>query len=241
MAKLSERNEYLEAILEKTRHYTDLIEKEAGIGLGETSVRRMLYIPAELVKQTITELQQKDQKDFLDTFLAPIVLAPIFAGYSIISLRDNPALYFHPTETIFINTRKKVRRGVKNSVGIDRLVVHELGHKLWYKLGGENDSKNPRDRMMQEGFATYCDTERFAHLYPTDETLDFSHLWGHADYQAGGLRMMRFIRKYGKEVFSEIPRRWRDLDKETPMIEPEILVSNQEQLRAFEGSLDYSD
>ena len=45
MAKLSERNEYLEAILEKTRHYTDLIEKEAGIGLGETSVRRMLYIP----------------------------------------------------------------------------------------------------------------------------------------------------------------------------------------------------
>lgn len=233
----SNRQDYLEKILEKTKHYADLIEEETGTTLGETGVRRMLYAPAEIVKQTKIQLQQNR---FLDNFLAQIVLAPIFVGGVMFSLRNAAAAYFHPIETIFINTRKKIRREIINSDGIDRLVIHELGHKLWYKLGGEDDSDNPRDRMMQEGFATYCDTKQFAHLYPSNKPLDFSHLLCHADYLAGGLRMTRFVQKYGNGVFLNVPRKWREIDEETPMLEPEIIVSTQKQLEAFKGSFIYS-
>lgn len=231
------RQEYLERVLEKTDRYTDLIQTETGTDMGRTDIKRMLQLPTQLVK---TGKDGIPERDYLGNFLAPIILGSFFLGY-MITLRDTPALYFHPAETIFVNTRKKIRENITNNLpmGIDRLVVHELGHKLWQKLGGENDTGTPRGKMIEEGFATYCDTQWFAHLYPSNENLDLSHLWGHSDYQAGGLRIMRFVDKYGNDILSEIPRRWKELDRNTPMIEPEILASTQDQLREFEGKLIY--
>ena len=132
-----------------------------------------------------------------------------------------------------------------DDIGMDRGAVHEISHHLWDALGGEiskiSYDKNPRLSMMKEGYASYCELTWFADLYPLKKELNYSCYWGVPDYIAGGLRMLSFVHKYGEDIMLEVPKRWRELDKKTPMSEPEMLVSSAEQIDAFKGKIEYSD
>jgi len=237
MAELLTRKGYLEEYLEKTRHYGDLILNETGVNLGNVEIKDMFFVPINFTRNLIQECLS--ERNYFDVILSPIA-SIIVTGEYLFSGGAASSLYYEPDKIIFVNTRKKIRSEVLKGDGIDRLVVHELSHKLWHELAGDSidiDLDNPRFKMMQEGFATYCERDLFAHLYPKKGNINYADLWDQHDYLAGGLRMMRFIQKYGEEIALQVPKRWEELDKETPLVESEFISSTKEQIASYKGKI----
>lgn len=247
MKEILSRKQYRKKFREKVEHYKPIIEKKCGKSFGEIKVKDMNLIGLDIHKKAFSEMILEDYLKgdgvgcVLDIVGFPTALIPL-VGYSLfVREKDTSAAFWN--NIIYLNTSKKMRLEVLvDKTGIDQTAVHELSHKMWEVLGGEKtkDSQEvTRLNMMIEGFATYCERTLFAGIYPVKRTLDYSDLWGDPDYQAGALRMMGFVGKYGKDIIFQIPRIWKKLDKETPLTAPELLCSSKGQLKAFEGKIDY--
>jgi len=240
------RREYLSKAIDLTGKYKELIEERISTDLGEIEVRDMRRaIISEPIKD-FRRLVRENSSDLSNiaistTIAAPIVL-PILIAKMIIGGKNSPGLFSEPN--IFFNCRKqfRVEASQEQSTFVDQVAVHELTHALWYSLGGEYPTtENPRSQLMTEGFATYGHTYWFSDFYPFQSELDLSGYWGSPAYLAGALRMRSIVEEHGEDVLLEVPYKWRELDKATPLSEPEAMASSQEQLEAFEGERTYSD
>lgn len=244
MQKTISRPDYMKLAQEKVELYVPKIEERVGIELGDVNVRGTLHSIVPLANHGISLL--------IHEVPSSAVLMPVLAQliYTLTAYRgffpgEDPAFYVPPNHTIYLNMRKKVIESIimeENS--LDELIVHELGHHLWFKLGGYHNylshEKEPREKLMIEGFATYCEYIWFSDFYP-DKRKRPLNSFGNPNYHAGALRMVRFVQEQGDDVLLRVPREWRELGRATPLLGEEIMFSTRAQVEAFEGQIIATD
>jgi len=238
--KLPSRRQYLNQCVDRVGHYAALMQSRTGVDLSGVDVRDMRMLPFTAVKHMLYEIGAERHSE--GRSMGPIVTCGYAAVGAILSLRgffgNADTIAGHVCSTILFNTSKKMRgKIIEAPLTLDRTVVHELGHELWNSLGGVGERTEPRMSMMVEGFASYCDTVWFSDLYPGKIPKDYTDHMGDPDYVAGGIRMGSFVDKFGPEIMLEVPKRWRELDPQTPMSFPERISSTKEQKAAFEGEV----
>ena len=91
---------------------------------------------------------------------------------------------------------------------LDQVVVHELSHHFWYKLGGEIPKGFDRNwRFWNEGFATYCANRYFAEIYPKEIKIRECES---TNYRKGRIKIEQLVDRYGKQIVLEVPRLWKE-------------------------------
>jgi hypothetical protein len=111
--------------------------------------------------------------------------------------------------------------GVDHDDWIAEIVVHELAHALWEKLGGPTSSEcaklpeteRKQVRLLAEGFATFAQSIWFRDLYPLYARIDVGYSWWRRDsvYEQGIQKIRQIVKDRGSKVFLEIPSRWHEL------------------------------
>ncbi len=95
----------------------------------------------------------------------------------------------------------------------DSVVVHELSHRLWECLEKPDEDGTWKQlmsrRIWSEGFATYCEQEYFADLYP--EGTPILQLSG--IYTRGKKKMQELVDRYGRDIVLQVPSRWEEFEK----------------------------
>jgi hypothetical protein len=101
-----------------------------------------------------------------------------------------------------------------------QIVMHELAHALWHRLGGPTPSECSRfseterqqRQLLSEGFATFAQNVWFRDLYPLHARIDVGYSWWHRDsvYERGLQRIRKIVKDRGPKVLLEIPSRWRE-------------------------------
>lgn len=233
--------EYLDLSREKVNHYVPLIGNRTGAEMGDVGVKRLLQVPAAMVKELFME--RKEKNGYLGMISAALWSPILFTCYNGCLLAVGPNDFAKYCDSnIFMNTRRKSRSTVLAEEDLlDAILVHELGHHLWGALGGnpnEGDDKSSRTEMMMEGFAVYCENTWFADLYPGPERFSPLSFSSKPLYVVGEMRMKRFVETFGEEIMLEVPTRWREIDKQTPILREERLASTRAQLVEFKGTID---
>jgi len=110
--------------------------------------------------------------------------------------------------------------GADHANCIAELVVHELAHALFERLGGPTyeerfkltSEEGKHLRLINEGYATFSQKVWFRDLYPLNARPTVGYLFGERGsiYDRGFKRVRRLVREHGMEVLMEIPRRWRE-------------------------------
>lgn len=103
---------------------------------------------------------------------------------------------------------------------VAELVVHELAHALFEKLGGPTYSERYRLskeeekhlRLINEGYATFAQNVWFRDLYPLHARINVGYATGVREsvYARGFERIKQVVKEHGTEVLLEIPGRWRE-------------------------------
>ena len=100
------------------------------------------------------------------------------------------------------------------------IVVHELAHSLWYKLGGpkcqERQRLSQRDKeklqIFCEGYATFAQSVWFRDMYPLEERIEVGYRWWpeNSVYEQGVRKIRQIVNEHGPDILLEIPSRWQD-------------------------------
>jgi hypothetical protein len=221
----SRRDEFLEVAREKVAHYKPRIEEEMDVNLGNVRVSDMKYFVRDqknmILERISDEYYQKEGKKlpvfpsavFSGTAFVPFLLLKplIYAMTNLISPiakyeKSNNSIYFpfnFSNRVLDIDYNDNEKR-------LDQTVVHELSHGLWHALGGEEKKKGDVNwRLWNEGFATYCEQVRFAHLYPEGYKMsdDISVF-----YEKGKNKIEDVVEAFGDGVLLDVPREWRGFD-----------------------------
>lgn len=103
---------------------------------------------------------------------------------------------------------------------VAELVVHELAHALFEKLGGptyeERFRLSPKEEeqlhLINEGYATFAQNVWFRNLYPLHARSNVRYNTGARGsvYDCGFKRIKQAVREHCMEVLMEIPRCWRE-------------------------------
>lgn len=103
---------------------------------------------------------------------------------------------------------------------IAEVVVHELAHAVWEKLGGPNYEQrsglSPPDRgrheLLSEGYATFAQLVWFSDIYPLHVKRDSRNIFRDPDsiYSRGLKRVRQLVSEHGTSILLELPRRWRE-------------------------------
>ena len=103
---------------------------------------------------------------------------------------------------------------------IAEVVVHELAHALWEKLGGltheQRSGLTPEEReqykILSEGYASFAQKKWFRDIYPVDVRVDVGNLAYDSGsiYSLGFKRIQQLVNDHGTSVLLEIPRRWQE-------------------------------
>ena len=104
---------------------------------------------------------------------------------------------------------------------IDYCIVHELSHALWDNIaknegieGFLNKDKRRTHKFSREwceGFATYCSDEYFAEFFPLNASTPQKL---RRVYGVGKRKVEELVKKHGKEILLEIPKRWKEFSRE---------------------------
>jgi len=103
---------------------------------------------------------------------------------------------------------------------IAQVVVHELAHALWEKIGGPNHEQRvqlqshdqQRYKSLSEGFATFAQLVWFRDIYPPEVRVDVGRKELNPDsvYAQGFNQVKKLVYKHGDTVLLELPKRWRE-------------------------------
>lgn len=212
------KNEFLDIVRSRVSYYQPRIEDGCDVELGRIDVRDYKEKYRHLCRVVIDEyfceggLVDKIDAVLLWTGMQALrpVLSPIFG-----QIKKSYMSYVDSTIYIPFNLRSRVRDGDfrEREEDVDQEVVHELSHRLWEVLSGENVARGHYGRSKKlwvEGFASYCDSVHFLDFYP-----ESYELFEHQDefYGDGKNKIKELVDRYGKEIVLEIPSRWEEFRK----------------------------
>ena len=214
------KDEFLDRVRDRVSHYQPRIEDRCNVRLGEMDVRDYKEKYGHLCRVVITD------REFSEGLLADKIV-DVLLWTSMQALR--PALsplhgqrtgcfmnYMDSTIYIPFNLRRRLFISLEESEeSINQGVVHELSHRLWEVLSGDNvtrDTHGDLNRLFVEGFASYCDSDYFSDFYPKG-----SKLIEHNDelYGCGRQKIKKLVERYGQGIVLEIPERWKELENDS--------------------------
>jgi len=209
-ASKAKRQAFLAKTREKVIQYKPKIEERFAVNMGEIHVKDFKYYLREYTKDQLQEEYQKyaekvgrEPSGFTKGILAFPTLTGITIGrplcWLIMSLSGGMMKHYNSTLYVpfyYINQfndmdfKNRERR-------LDQTVVHELSHKLWYSLGG-NESSERNWRLWNEGFAGYCAEVYFADLYPED--FEAEQTRGFGVHAKGKQKVEELVESHGKQI-----------------------------------------
>jgi hypothetical protein len=109
--------------------------------------------------------------------------------------------------------------GTAHEEAIAAVVVHELSHALWEKLGKRPLTWFPKTEYVEkyklfvEGFATYAEKVWFLDLYPASirRAVRCEYLDPKGIHYLGLCRIEALVKQAGPEILRQIPKRWQSL------------------------------
>ena len=216
---------FLENVREKVAYYKPRMEEACSVSLGDIFVKDFKYWLRDYISDSVKKNQEQNQKteqhqgkkdrgiEQLAAFTAYIILSP--ATWTFMSVfgmemkHYNSKIYvpfYFPNRFMDIDFKRR-------EATLDQSVVHELSHKLWYTLGGDEcESPHRLWRLWNEGFATYCEDSYFTDLYPEGYIVDINKASNM--YRRDRKKIEELVEKYGREILLEVPRKWRELQTE---------------------------
>lgn len=212
----------IRGIQEKLNYYRSKIEEDIGMDLGELVAVSSFDFPSILLA-----FYSKEREKLLEYYISQ-GMSPLRAKLEFIKKKwggffkawlkevKEPVRpkYSSPMFQTGWSNAIYVREGslVDRPILLDEMIIHELGHMIWLDIQrdrGVEIEKSADYKMWSEGFAIYCQTDRFSYLYPPDYMLSpLSEYPEH--YIKGRLFVSLAMRYYGDDVFLEIPYRWRE-------------------------------
>lgn len=192
-------------------YYQPKIEKRTGVQLGRIDVW-----PYALLNQHRVD-NFKKSLGFLRSFLHRRQIQKYsHAGEKIDEkfAREHMAAYHQNAIYVSFSTESS------HEDWLAELVVHELAHALFEKLGGP--TYNQRFRLsaeeedhlslINEGYATFAQNVWFRDLYPLGARIDVGYATGNPGtvYADGFERIKKVVKEHGMEVLMDIPSRWRE-------------------------------
>jgi hypothetical protein len=219
------REGVLELAREKVRHYKPKIEAEFGISLGNVEVKDQKHWLVDSVSysanQAILEHAERmgeipteaHRKFYWRNAEAARLIGGIpfflYANYisGAFARAANGSIYM-PFGYMSRMTDHGFNERMKY---MGRIIMHEIGHCVWDKLKLRKiDKELFGDRVWKEGFCTYVADVRFANLYPEE----FEGFEMHGVYKRGLKLVEGVVEKHGIGALRELPRRWKEFDKE---------------------------
>lgn len=194
--------------------YQPIIEERAGVRLGPISVKNITGLHAD----TLRAMELQSRRAPLGFLRGPLfrlrkrALAESLRAR--LDQRPDKACACYFWNAIYVSFRDGTQ---VHEDYVARVVVHELAHALWERLGGKFHSKVPQvDQVLKlfvEGFATYVETVWFVGFYPAwlrTLTVQQAKWIGHgADVHAQGLKVVqRLVKDEGTEILLCLPREW---------------------------------
>ena len=177
------------------------------------------YILDFLIKsnELIDHYRKKIEKKY-NVELGKISSHPVFEDLKHEDPNILDAMFCRPDSTIYIpfNERSlELDSLVPRDIYLDELILHELGHFLWWALGGDAKVNSEIDsrRIWTEGFATYCEIKEFLDIYKEGANIGFFNNVPQF-YKRGCGVVSLLVKKKGPGTFLKIPSEWRELEKE---------------------------
>ena len=213
---------FLDIVRDRVSYYQPRIEDRCDVSLGEIYVRDYRYRYSHLcrmaLEEGLAEEKLNDKVEFILTWIGMQTLRPIISPF-LGQTTDCFMSYLESTFYMPFNFRTRVSYSSlkEREENLDQAIIHELSHRLWEVLSGDNIAyelakiDGDLDKSWVEGFAAYCDSHHFTDFYPSG----FELVEHNAKvYERGKKKVKRLVEKYGEDIILEVPRRWRELDKE---------------------------
>ena len=225
------REEFLNLAKEKVGYYKPIMEDELEIDLGHIAVKDSRNYVKDHGRHSlirdIKELREEKGRE-LSPFEKGLVASPVIASqilarpiiYSMDLFKTTNAQYFNSVIYFPFNymNRFNDRNFYRRKKRLDMTIVHEMSHKAWHLLGGEEPKtlgikEDKCWSKWNEGFAEYCARDNFKEFYPAD--LTYLDVGGKKSvYQRGLTTVWETINKHGPGTLLEIPSRWQEFEKE---------------------------
>jgi hypothetical protein len=213
----------LERYVEAKDRYLPLIEQRTGICLGDVQIISLREHVRKGVKKVLKKGLKETNKKFekgvlLFSYIVAFPALELFRAY--LDDLGGLASYNSSTQSISvpfgfgtkIGLYHESASGIK-SQRIDETVLHELTHHLWNRIPGRTEPRGETPQLWSEGFAVYGADTWFADFLPTGKNKRNIGSYP-KPYQRGRKTIERLVQKHGEEILLEIPRRWREFEKE---------------------------
>ncbi len=218
--------------------YQPAIEQRAEVSLGNVEIRDMQDLQEDdrayrwsrgVVEGRASRLAVEAGMD--TTTLEILAMAKFKRGELVRRLKNffyrvtTPDLMVYSYGGIYVNLAQK---GAFNHPETwHPAVVHELSHRLWEVISGRWHNESDREHEWNEGFATFCQTQEFASLYPagTDANGTLRKLGIGNVYYNWLNNVLDAVRVGGYNLF-EIPKRWKEATgRDYSEIETEVILA----------------
>lgn len=202
---------YLELTSSKIRRYAILMGEKTGTTLDDVRVRKFQHIMDDLVD--LVSPKTTNRSSFfptLDTTILTLAKVPLEL-YRMAREDLSYFSYMPDNGTIYTSFGFSTKiRQMEFGDSIDQMLIHELCHHLWGKLGGKYSNEKTY-RYWAEGFATYGEIFFFADLYSKDYAMlpppnEF--------YRRGMDSIAAVIQCHGDEAFLRVPKEWKTFQEE---------------------------
>ncbi|TWU29286.1 hypothetical protein [Bythopirellula polymerisocia] len=205
-----EKNFFLSFYKAVISQYQPRIEKRAGVQLGQIDVWEYSHLNEHRVEQL---------KQSLGLFRSMLFRRQIHE-YAVhgkemdeVGARTHMAAYHKNAIYVSFDARPGHEHWVAE------IVVHELAHALFEKLGGPSyedrfDFSPEEEKQLElicEGYATFAQTVWFRDFYPLHARIDVGSTPYHEEtiYARGLERIQQLVKEHGQKALLEIPCHWR--------------------------------
>lgn len=215
----AKKQSFLEKARGKVAHYKPRIEEICDVDMGEVDVKDFRYWGGDYIRDRLQEeyIEYAEREGHKPSkFAKGVIASPILAARIIseplvwlyMSFLGGEMKYYNSSIYILFYFQNRFmdidfKRREKE---LDKSIVHELSHKLWYNLDGDETTDSHGDwRLWNEGFAYYCADIYFADLYP--EYLRVEQTKGSRTHK-GKEKVEELVERYGKNILLEVPKKW---------------------------------
>lgn len=211
---------FLEKARDKVSYYKPKMEEICKVDMGEVHVKDFQYWVGDFMRDRLQEEYReytKREGHEPSKFTKGVISSPIFTARAIVE----PIVWLfmsywgremkHYNSSIYVpfyfQNRFMDMDFKRREEKLDQVIVHELSHRLWYALDGE-ESSGKNWRLWNEGFAGYCADNHFEDLYP--ESFEVEQTKGFGIHARGKEKVEELVEKYGEQILLEVPKRWEE-------------------------------
>ncbi len=216
-----ERDAYLGRVRSLVEKYKPMIEEETGINLGDVSIKELRYIFKDATEKFKSTGRINEDLELTKTNLFLFrLIGGLFRLY-----KEDVTQMIYSNSTLYVPSGMPTKANIifdeENGKGmhLDKIVIHELSHHLWDLLETANmpvparHKGNSEKSVYMEGFASYCEKDRFRRFYTEKESVSDS-FWDGRVYKNGRNKVKKLVQIYGEEVLIKIPTEWEFLDSQ---------------------------